>query len=132
MLKILVAGVLIAHGIGHILGFLPAWTNIRWWPMQGSWLLSGGVSVDSPIGRIVSLFWLAALLLTIAGGVGLLFNLDWWRPVLLGGAVASLIAFLPWLNMIPVGSAVGAIIIDLLVIGGLLSPWGDQLIRNLR
>ena len=132
MLRMIIALVLIAHGIGHTMGVLAAWTPVPSGLSGGHWLLSNGVTLDSPVGRAVSLLWVAALLLTVGSGLGLLFQQDWWQPLAVAGSVCSLLAIGPWLNLMPVGSAIGAVAVDLLVLAGLLGPWHESLERILR
>jgi hypothetical protein len=132
MLRIIVALVLIAHGLGHSMGVLAAWTPIPSGLTNRPWLFSGGVLLDSGTGRVWSLIWLAALLVTTVGGVGLLLQQDWWRTVAVAGAVLSLVAIVPWLAAMPPVSAFGAVAVDLLVLAILLLPVGDQIVRQLR
>ena len=106
MLRIIVALVLIAHGLGHSMGVLAAWTPIPSGLTNRPWLFSGGVLLDSGTGRVWSLIWLAALLVTTAGGVGLLLQQDWWRTVAVAGAVLSLVAIVPWLAVLSLVASV--------------------------
>ena len=132
MIRIIVALVLIAHGIGHSMGVLGAWTTIPSGLTNRSWLFSSGVLVDSATGRVWSLLWLAALVVTTAGGLGLLLQQDWWRTVAVAGAILSLVAIVPWLAAMPLGSAIGAVVVDLLVLALLLLPVGETFVRQLR
>jgi hypothetical protein len=132
MLRIIVALVLIAHGLGHSMGVLAAWTTIPSGLTNRPWLFSNGVLLDSAVGRVFGLLWLAALVVTTAGGVGLLLHQDWWRVVAVAGAALSLVAIVPWLPAMPVVSAFGAVAVDMLVLAGLLLPVGEQVVRQLR
>jgi hypothetical protein len=132
MVRIIVALVLIAHGIGHSMGVVAAWTTIPSGLTNRPWLFSGGVLLDSGMGRVWGVLWLAALLVTTAGGVGLLLQQDWWRGVAVAGAVLSLVAIVPWLAAMPPVSAFGAVAVDILVLAILLLPVGEQLVSRLR
>ena len=132
MLRIIVALVLIAHGLGHSMGVLAAWTTIPSGLTNRPWLFSNGVLLASTMGRVWGLLWLAALLITTAGGAGLLLHQDWWRAVAVAGAGLSLIAIVPWLAAMPPFSAFGAVAVDILVLAILLLPVGEAFVRQLR
>jgi len=132
MFRMIVALVLIAHGLGHSMGVLGAWTTIPSGLTNRPWLFAGGVLLDSGMGRVWGVLWLAALLVTTAGGVGLLLQQDWWRGVAVAGAVLSLVAIVPWLAAMPPFSAFGAVAVDILVLAILLLPVGEQLVSRLR
>jgi hypothetical protein len=132
MLKIVIAIVLLMHGVGHIMGIFAAWTTVPMGFSNNSWILSGSVTITSPIGRAFSLLWLAATLITVAAGWGLLTNQEWWRPLAIAGAILSLVVFIPWATVAPSGSVVGAIAVDVLVLIALLGPWQEQVVRTLR
>jgi hypothetical protein len=132
MIRIIVALILIAHGLGHSMGVLAAWTTVPSGLSNRPWLFSGGVLADSATGRVWSLLWLAALVVTTVGGAGLLLHADWWRTVAVAGAILSLVAIVPWLPAMPAGSAFGAVGVDVLVLALLLLPVGEGFVRQLR
>jgi hypothetical protein len=132
MLRILIALVLLAHGLGHVMGVLAAWTTIPSGLSAGHSLLSSSITLDSPVGRAASLLWVLALVLTVGAGAGLLFQQEWWAALSVAAAICSLLAIGPWLNVLPVGSGIGAVAVDVVVLGGLLGPWHDTLLRWLR
>lgn len=131
MLKWIVGIVLIAHGIGHSMGFLASWTTIPSGLTTGHWLLSSDITMDSTAGRLFGLLWLLAMFSTIAAGVGLLGHQAWWQPLAIVSALLSLVAILPWLNLMPAVSAIGAILVDVAILVSLLTPWGEQAIEQL-
>ncbi len=120
ILRIVVAVVLIAHGIGHVLFLGPA-LRIASWAEQsgGSWLLSStaGDGVAHAVGALV---WAAATVLFVASGTGLLLSQEWWRPLAVVGAVVSLIGIFVFWDGILTASAVPALIVDVAVLVGLL------------
>jgi len=132
MLRMMIALILLAHGIGHVMGFMGAWTTIPSGLSSGHWLLSSNVMLDSALGRAFGLLWLVALIATVGAALGLLVLK--LREAQHGGesAVLSLVAIGPWLNLMPVGSAIGAVLVDVIVLVALLGPWHDTLIRALR
>ena len=132
MLRIIIALILLAHGIGHVMGFMGAWTTIPSGLSGGHWLLSSNVMLDSALGRAFGLLWLVALIATVGAALGLLFQQEWWPLLAVASAVLSLVAIGPWLNLMPLGSAIGAVLVDVVVLVALLGPWHDTLIRVLR
>jgi hypothetical protein len=89
LLRVLIAGALFVHGVGHTLGFfMPA----------RSWLLPGA---GEPVLRIVGgIIWALATVGFIAaflGFIGFLVPAEWWRPLAIAFAVVSLLGlFLFW------------------------------------
>ena len=56
ILRIIIAIILVGHGIGHIMGFLETWT--RWQPFtepsfnESPWIFSDGIFIHSPVGKV--------------------------------------------------------------------------------
>jgi hypothetical protein len=119
MIKIVLALVLVAHGIGHSMGLLqvfkvatinPAWNG-------DSWILTDltGTTVAQALGVVL---WTVAMVGFVALGailVGLL-PATWWTPVAIGSALASLVAVLIFPLAFPTFSTIGALVVDLAVI----------------
>jgi hypothetical protein len=132
MLKYIVATAFIAHGLGHSLGFLAAWTALPMGFVDRPWLLPGGFTMASPVGRAFGLLWLVAMIATIGAGLGLLYGQMWWRPLALAAAVISLTAILPWWPTVAARPRVWATLFDLAVLIALAPTWGDQIVQALR
>jgi hypothetical protein len=132
MWKYLVAVILFAHGIGHIMPFLAAWAP-RMNPgfSNGSWLFSTTAGVTSPAGLAFGLLGLVALIAFVGGAVGLLNHQEWWPMLTIAAAVVSLVTILPWASVWPAGSLIGAVAVDLVVLVALLPPWGQQVTHAL-
>lgn len=126
MVKTIVALVLLGHGIGHIMGFLAAWTSIPMGFTDRPWLL-GDAAIDSGLGRAFGVIWLVALAGFVAAGVGLLAGQDWWKAAAVAAAVVSLVVILPWWNTVTPGSKLAAVLVDVITLIVLFSPWGDQI-----
>src|SRR5712692_8718856 len=64
MWRYLIAIVLLAHGIGHIMPFMAAWTPqiSKVGLSNAPWIFSGGVGVGSPIGQVFGLLGLVVLI----------------------------------------------------------------------
>lgn len=123
MLRIAIALVLVAHGIGHSLGLLqvfkvatvnPAWNG-------DSWILSDalGATATHAIGvavwslAIVGFAMLAAVLMGwLPEGL--------WAPLAIGSALMSLAGLLLFPIAFPTGSTIAALVVDLAVLVAIL------------
>ena len=126
MLKIVVALLLLGHGLGHSMGLLqtfrvatinPAWNG-------DSWLLSGvvGPTVTQLIGVVV---WLLALVgfVILAGVVIGWLPIAWWQPLAIASAIASMVGIALFPAAFPVFSTVGALAVNVAVLVAVL--WAD-------
>jgi hypothetical protein len=126
VLRYVIALVLVAHGIGHSIGILQtlrlATVNPTW--NGDSWLLSGiaGSALSNAVGIVL---WSAALIgFVLAGGVVLgWLPADWWRPLAIGASLCSLGGILLFPLAFPIGSTLGALVVDFVVLGAVL--WAD-------
>ncbi len=119
MLRVVIALVLLAHGIGHSMGLVQilkvATVNPDW---QGdSWLLTGvaGVTATQIVG---SLLWTAAMIgfaLLAAVVMGWL-PVAWFTPLAIGASLVSLIGVLLFPTAFPIFSTIGAVVVDLVVL----------------
>jgi hypothetical protein len=123
MLKLVVALVLLAHGIGHSMGPLQVFKVATVNPAWGgdSWLLSGatGTSAAQAIGVVLwiaSLIGFTALAMVVVGWLpeGL------WMPLAVGSSVASLLGLLFFPIAFPAFSTLGAIAVDAAVLAAVL------------
>jgi hypothetical protein len=120
ILRVVLAIVLVAHGIGHVLFLGPAVRIVGWADQSGgSWLLSPTVG-DAAAHAAGALVWAAATVLFVAAAAGLALAQEWWRPVALVGAFVSLAGIVVFWDGILTASAVPALIVDVAVIVGLL------------
>jgi hypothetical protein len=89
ILRILIAGALLVHGVGHTLGFFVP---------PGSWLMPN--ASGSMLKVLAYVIWgLAAVgfLLALLGFLGILVPAAWWRPLAVAFAFISLLGlFLFW------------------------------------
>jgi hypothetical protein len=123
MLTILIALVLIAHGIGHSLGLIQmfnvATVNPAW--HGDSWILTpvGGQSLTQAVG---TLLWTLAIVGFVALGMVVLGWLpeSWWQPLAIGSSLASLAAILLFPIAFPTFSTIGAFAVDLAVLAAVL------------
>jgi hypothetical protein len=113
MLKIVLALVLAAHGIGHIL-FLTPLLGVANWGQQSdsSWLLGAG----GPARLIGILLFGVALVGFLAAALGLLGVTDWWRTVAIISAIVSLVGTLLFFANPPTSSVIAATVFNALVL----------------
>jgi len=116
LVKLVVGGVIGAHGIGHVLGWMPAWGIARFEGMSShSWLLSGMLGEGmAKLGAGV-LFVLPTIGF-VAAAAGLLTGQPWWRQVAVGSAAVSLACTALYPQALPMGSTIGAVAVDLAVL----------------
>ena len=123
MVKVLIALVLVAHGIGHSMGLLGvfkvATVNPQW--NGDSWLLSGlaGTTGAHAIGVVLwtlAIVGFAALAAVVMGWL----PQDWWQPLAIGSSVVSLVGLLLFPIAFPLFSTIGALVVDVAVLVGVL------------
>ena len=120
ILRVVLAIVLVVHGIGHVLFLGPALRVAAWADQSGgSWLLSSTIG-DGGAHATGAIVWAAATVLFVAAGTGLLLAMEWWRPIAVVAAAVSLVGILVFWDGILTASAVPALIVDVAVIVGLL------------
>lgn len=125
VVKVVVAGVLGAHGIGHALGWMPALGLARFAGTSGdSWLLGGLVGEGATRAVAAGLF-IVPTAGFIAAAVGLLLGQPWWRPVAAASAAVSLAGTALYPAAFPTGSTVGSVAVNLVVLYGVIvAAWG--------
>jgi hypothetical protein len=122
-LKIIIALVLVGHGIGHSMGlvqmFKVATVNPAW--HGDSWLLSGvaGPTFTQVVGATL---WTVAMVGFVALGAVVLGWLPatWWTPLAIVASVASLAGLLLFPIAFPTFSTIGALVVDLAVLVAVL------------
>lgn len=125
IVKVVVAGVLGAHGVGHVMGWMPPLGLARFEGVtSGSWLLTGIAGEGVTRAAAVGLFALPTVGFGVAA-VGLLLGQAWWRPVAVASAAVSLAAGALYPQALPVSSTVGSLAVNALVlVGVLVAGWG--------
>jgi hypothetical protein len=118
MLKIVIALVLLAHGIGHSMGLLQmfkvATVNPEW--RGDSWILTAaGTTVTQVVGAVL---WTAAIVgfAALAAAVMGWLPTSWFAPLAIGSATVSLLGLVLFPAAFPVMSTVGALVVDLAVL----------------
>jgi hypothetical protein len=116
---------LLAHGLGHLTGMLAGWTSVNSGFADKPWVLPGSYSIRSTVGAAWGVIWLAAMILFIGSGIGVLMEERWWRTLAIVGSFTSIVAMAPWWNTIHLGARMG-VVLDVAIIAVLLLPWGDN------
>jgi hypothetical protein len=97
MFRILLGIFIILHGLVHLWYFTLSRRLVPFLPEMGwtgrSWLLTG-ILGDNTARTIASVLFVLATIGFVAGGVGYLADLGWWRTVLIVSAVLSAVTTL--------------------------------------
>jgi hypothetical protein len=127
LVKVVVAGVLGAHGIGHVLGWMPALGLARFAGTSSvSWLL-GGLVGDGMTRAVAAALFLVPTAGFLAAAVGLLLGQPWWRPVAAASAAVSLAGTALHPAALPTGSTIGSVAVNLVVLYGVIvAAWGTD------
>lgn len=126
MFKIVIALVLLAHGIGHSLGLLQifkvATVSPDW--HGDSWLLTGpvGMTATQIVGGAIwsaAIIGFAALAAVVLGWL----PAAWFPPLAIGSAAVSLLGVLLFPVAFPVTGTVGAVVVDVVVLAATWLHW---------
>lgn len=120
MFRTIVALVIGAHGVGHLIGVVGGLRpgGMSWGGSSESWLLSPALGrltgvVEAGLFAISTIGWVAAATLLLGGN-------EAWRSVAIGSAVVSLVAIGLFPSQLQLGSTVGAVAVNLAALVGLL------------
>jgi hypothetical protein len=125
--RLIVAGIIGAHGIGHVLGWLPSLGLARIDGTDGhSWLISG-IADDGASRLVATMLFLVPTVGFVAAAIGLLAGQSWWRQAAVGSAAFSLTGTALFPQAFPAGSTVGSVVVNLAILGGVLVlGWGTD------
>lgn len=116
-MRILLAVVMVLHGMAHLPGFVTGWQLAR---LEGlpyhTTILVGRLDLGDAGIRLVRLLWLATAVAFCVAGAAALANASWWMPVAAGVALGSLLLSLLELPNARVGAVVNLVILAGLVI----------------
>ena len=97
------------HGLGQVAGvlagFLPKASGFK---LENPWILPGNALVIGPAGKAWALAWATAFVFVLASSWGLFTGAEWWRQAALIGAIATIVAAVPWARTVMPGALVGA------------------------
>ncbi|HEX9090771.1 MAG TPA: hypothetical protein VF831_04745 [Anaerolineales bacterium] len=130
MVKIVFGIFILLHGVvhglyfGHSAGFFELKPGMAW-PLK-SWVISKLLG-DAALKNLASISMLLAAALFAAGGIGIFAGQPWWRPLVLGAAIFSSLAYvLFWngkLKNLDGQGGIGLIINLLLLLAILIFRW---------
>lgn len=128
-IKFAVLAVLVGHGLGHVMAPQAAFAPPGALPRNARAIIGSDLTIVSSAGKGLALLWLVPLAGFLLGTYGLWTGQEWWRPVLAVASIASIVVVLPWWGVMPTFSYLGAIAVDVAVLVGILTPWGDQIAK---
>jgi len=123
MLNVVIALVLLAHGIGHSMGLIQvfdiATVNPAW--HGDSWALTGlaGQGLAQAVGVVLWTLSIIGFTAAAAVVVGWLPE-AWWAPLAVGSSIVSLAALLLFPMAFPTFSTFGALVVDVVVLASVL------------
>jgi hypothetical protein len=118
-MKIAFAVFLFIHAFAHGVGFLTVSGIVKDpdTPSEPSFLLTG-FDMNHWVFKVMSVFWLIALVGFVVAGLGVINEKDWARSAIIAATVLSTALSLIWVKSAPFGLVANAIVIAVLVI-----PW---------
>jgi hypothetical protein len=127
MIRIVAAGILGAHGVGHLLGWMPAWGIAQFEGVSSrSWLLTG-LAGDGGARVVAGALFLVPTVGFVAAAVGLLLGQPWWRQAAIVSAMLSLAATALFPQAFTTSSTAASVAVDAVVLYGLLvAGWGAE------
>lgn len=130
-LRVLVAGAIAFHGVGHLQGVFAGLELVKFKNWTGrSWLLTG-VMAENAVRMLGIVLWALCFIAFITVALAVLdwgVPHAWWRPLAVGFAVVSLVTlFLYWNSLAMFFNKAGALGMDLaILIGLLLMHWPSE------
>jgi hypothetical protein len=127
MIRLAVAGVVGAHGIGHVLGWIPAFRIAQLEGLSShSWLLTGALG-DGASRMAAGVIFLVPTVGFVAAAAGLLTGQSWWRQVAVGSAAVSLAGTALFPQAFSTSSTVGSVAVNVAVLYAVLvAGWGAE------
>ncbi len=127
LVKLVAGGVLAAHGIGHMLGWMPALGVASFQGVSSrSWALTGVIG-DGGARLAGGMLFLVPMVGFLVAAGGLLTGQPWWRQVAVASAAVSLLTTALYPQAFTTGSTVGSVAVNLVVLYGILvAHWGTQ------
>ena len=115
LFRVLLALLLVMHGLLHLIWFLAAWTSVHTGVGDGPWMLPGQVTIRSAIGKVLGLVALTATALFVFAALGLALKQPWWAAWAEMGVFFSWASVTPWLRQSPRSTATSALVADIVL-----------------
>ena len=123
-----IAGIVIgAHGIGHVLGWMPALGLAQFQGLSTrSWLMSQPLG-DAATRLVAGALFLAPMVGFVVAAGGLLTGQAWWRQAAVASAAVSLLATALYPGAFPTSSTIGSVVVNVVVLYAVLvARWGAE------
>lgn len=101
LFRILVAVMLIMHGVSHVIWFLSAWTRVPTGVGEGKWILPGEITIRGRVGKALGLLALIVIAVFTTAGLMLLAGLEDWNGIANIGIFLSYGVVVPWIRQGP-------------------------------
>ena len=115
LFRLLVAVMLVMHGLSHIIWFLAAWTSVPTGVGDGSWILPGEITIRGRIGKALGLLALLVVVVFTTAGLMLLAGIETWNGVANIGVFLSYAVVVPWLRQGPGSWALTSVIANIVL-----------------
>ena len=99
--RILVAIMLLMHGVSHVIWFLAAWTSVPTGVGNGKWILPGEITIRGRVGKALGLLALIVVAVFTVAGLMLLAGLAGWNGIANIGIFLSYGVVVPWIRQGP-------------------------------
>lgn len=99
--QLLVAAMLIMHGVSHVIWFLAAWTSVPTGVGDGAWILPGDITIRGRVGKALGLVALIVVFAFVTAGLMLLAGLENWNGIANIGIFLSYGTVVPWIRQGP-------------------------------
>jgi hypothetical protein len=133
LLRLVIALVLMAHGIGHSMGLLQmfkvATVNSEW--HGDSWLLTGPIG-SSGTQLVGTVLWVGAIVGFVGVAAVILGWLpaSWFVPLALASSAASLAGVALFPIAFPLFSTIGAVLVDVALLAAVWLQWTPNQVAN--
>jgi hypothetical protein len=101
LFALLVAVMLVMHGISHVLWFLASWTSVPTGVGDGPWILPGDITIRGRVGKILGLLALIVMVVFVMSALMLLAQVDTWNGLANIGVFLSYAVVVPWIRQAP-------------------------------
>jgi hypothetical protein len=99
--RILVAVMLVMHGVSHVIWFLSAWTSVNTGVAHGKWILPGEITIRGRVGKALGLLALIVVFMFVTAGLMLLAGMENWNGIANIGIFLSYGVVVPWVRQGP-------------------------------
>ena len=131
MLRLVLGGALLLHGLGHggAFGAL-LWLHLRpgsdtgAWKAARSWILPSLSGSTAAV--VASAFWIVSLVGFVAAALsfwGILLPADLWRPVSVASALVSIVGIVAFFGTWPMFNTLAALVVDIAVLAAAWVSW---------